>query len=585
MPTFYISPQGNPTGSGTITFPWLTLAQGVSSASAGDTVYVISGSYCENNDGPGRFLINKTNYSPSLSFVSLSGSVKVSASTNTTDNIVFGKSGVSFTGFEFVNSNFSQSNVIRNTGIVFGYSFNYCTFSLDPMGRTIPSGSYYCFNNTNGYNFTCSNCLFRVVGVNPSEFETLYYTITSSVTGITTLLDTCKFQGDLQFSTATNCRAVIAKTAKLTINSCSFNDFSFYTISSNNADITMNACITSVSGGGYINDPTSISPSKLTINNCMFDARSSSSVNTTPMLVSSSSIDFNNSSFFGKYYGASIGGDAYVNYYYVSGTINNCQFASSDLNGHSCLIGSGVNRLIMNSSSVWENPTGYGLVLKECTNTFITNSLIYGGLSSSVYFKSANFTTMSYCTIIDNGEVPRVGGVSAIQSITNPPTNHTPYNNRFTNNTIILNGYASYYYIVNDASGSVYDFNTVYVNNGNSLGTIFGTTVNNKNDIVSAWTTNYNGVLNDNNSTFIYPATNTVITYALRGAPAVASTDSTIQTRTHLTEYEMMFDPYVQSILDHIDYLRRSKRLTPIEESILYGEISGRIGYLRANNR
>jgi hypothetical protein len=74
------------------------------------------------------------------------------------------------------------------------------------------------------------------------------------------------------------------------------------------------------------------------------------------------------------------------------------------------------------------------------------------------------------------------------------------------------------------------------------------------------------------------------INFGIFGAPPAPMTagQQTILTTTkrNLNEADLMFDPYIQSILEHIDYLKRMKRLTRFEENSLAAEIQGRMAVL-----
>jgi len=68
----------------------------------------------------------------------------------------------------------------------------------------------------------------------------------------------------------------------------------------------------------------------------------------------------------------------------------------------------------------------------------------------------------------------------------------------------------------------------------------------------------------------------------LGAAPGVSSQND-VHIRRNLSESEMMFDPYIQSILEEIEYKRRKGRLTRMEECNMNDEIAARMHYLSIN--
>src|SRR4051794_19955776 len=50
--TYYVSPSGSDSGPGSISAPWRTVAKGLTSLRAGDTLYIRGGTYVENIQSP-----------------------------------------------------------------------------------------------------------------------------------------------------------------------------------------------------------------------------------------------------------------------------------------------------------------------------------------------------------------------------------------------------------------------------------------------------------------------------------------------------------------------------------------------------
>ena len=482
--------------------PWKTISAIFTSGSAGNTYYVVSGSYCEDN-GSGRALWN-VSFSPPINVIALSGSVQVSGSYHATDNLIIGGYGVNFNGLQFINSNNTQNTTIRTTGVPNSYSFSSCTFSLDSKNRSGSGTDSNCFSIGGGTGYIFNNCIFNNINTNPNEYE--IQLIFSTGSGLLSAsINGCNFYGN---SSSGKLFAIKAVTSSLQISSCSFYTYGGAiggtAIAGLNSKLNFVGCRSS----GSSQDIVLNNYSTCSISNCSFDARGG---NSTPLNVSQCNLTLQNSSFIGTYYGASIGLDGYDTSYYVTGTINNCIFTSVSSSGHSLLIGSGVNGMIIGGCNINENSGGYGIVLKNCINTTIQHCTIYGGCLSAVYFKASSYTTMSNCNIICNGEIPP--SVGSIEIAIDSSTGNIPHNNQFTNNTITLNGLAKYYSIGGDVSGSIFDNNWVYINNNNNLGNIFATTISSSSQIASAWSASYSGSTNDSNTWFIYPTNKQVSVY------------------------------------------------------------------------
>jgi len=76
--------------------------------------------------------------------------------------------------------------------------------------------------------------------------------------------------------------------------------------------------------------------------------------------------------------------------------------------------------------------------------------------------------------------------------------------------------------------------------------------------------------------------TNTIV-QIVGAPPGSLGTGQGMEIRRNISECEMMFDPYIQSILEDIEYKRKKGWLTPMEESILNGEIASRMHYMSIN--
>ncbi len=185
MATYYVSKSGNDsTGNGSVSTPWLTMNKAESSASNGDLVIVLAGTYIEDDPSLHAFWSLKA-----IEWSTQGGEVIVK-SVSTTYVVVFGGTTVGkLTGFTFDGEK-NTTNIIY-----FGNGTNNKSLVSCTLRNPVASGNVAtCSGTTSALSFdTCTitddgvNATAVIVGGATSNFKLINSTIT--LTGTTKLLD------------------------------------------------------------------------------------------------------------------------------------------------------------------------------------------------------------------------------------------------------------------------------------------------------------------------------------------------------------------------------------------------------------
>ena len=177
-----------------------------------------------------------------------------------------------------------------------------------------------------------------------------------------------------------------------------------------------------------------------------------------------------------------------------TGSITGCTVTSSS--SHALLIGDECDGVAIVGTTV--NGGDHGLVLKECRNISVTNSVLNGGTQQGLYLKAATNCSVDDCAI-------NASTTYAIRAGINTTTGNKAGDNTITDNTVTVTGDADIYLFeaaAGESGGSVVDRN-VYDISGTTgdIGSVYGTAnITTLAALQDAWNT-YDVPTNDVNST------------------------------------------------------------------------------------
>lgn len=174
------------------------------------------------------------------------------------------------------------------------------------------------------------------------------------------------------------------------------------------------------------------------------------------------------------------------------GSIKNCTLTSGS--SHCLLVGQLCSAVTVNNCTC--NGGDYGLVMKNCTGTVVTNSVLIGGTQAGCYFKGANTSTVTNCDIRGTAHQALVAGVNGATKVSACSVTHCTITGSTSANCELWPD------ATEDAGGCILDFNHyVFTPGVTNIGTVRGTAnIATLGALQAAWAA-YDVPTNDANST------------------------------------------------------------------------------------